>query len=664
VLAEGMLFSNARIAMNDVYVTAFIVLAAALFTGFLQGRWRSAWQLVLGLPVVGVLLGLALASKWVAAYAIGGFVLLVLLRSSLGRLIALAGMIGLTAVLGAAAIRPADVPDPNRNWLFLLVLVGLTLLLAAAIVRRPVRFSHQELRFSVLGPAVAGALLVAVGLLPVGVTSGPVATDRMQLLGGALLLVAALAYLVAWIAGRLGLGPLARRHPLGPGVPVPEPPPAGWQLPGWRLGLPWMYALACLVIVPIVVYVVSYAPWVDLGNRFWDGYPADHNGQTLWQLTISMYEYHDNLREPHAASSPWWAWPLDLKPVWFYQEGFANDTTGVIYDGGNLVVFWVGIGAMIWAAVMAWARRSLSLSVVVVLFAAMWLPWSRIDRATFQYHVYTSLPFTVLALAYLLAELWHGPSRSGWLVARASAAAAILGAPLLWLLRQPLCTLANVAEANANAEACGVSVSRDVAVSGQAFVTVLVIAVGAGAAIWLSRALAAPTGRRGARRILRDPTLALVLVAVATLAGVAAARALFPSDQVIEARVGAEPLALVALVLLGAPAILVLRARDPRRLALGIAGAAVVMFLIWYPNLTGLPMPDAFANLYQGLLPTWNYSFQFAVNRDPPVSGPLVDLGSVIVGLITLAFVAGVMGAARAWRTGRTVRAMEVRQPG
>ena len=42
-------------------------------------------------PIVGVLLGLALASKWVAAYAIGGFVLLVLLRSALGRVIALAG---------------------------------------------------------------------------------------------------------------------------------------------------------------------------------------------------------------------------------------------------------------------------------------------------------------------------------------------------------------------------------------------------------------------------------------------------------------------------------------------------------------------------------------------------------------------------------------------
>ena len=31
VVAEGMLFANARIAMNDVYVTTFLVLAALLF---------------------------------------------------------------------------------------------------------------------------------------------------------------------------------------------------------------------------------------------------------------------------------------------------------------------------------------------------------------------------------------------------------------------------------------------------------------------------------------------------------------------------------------------------------------------------------------------------------------------------------------------------------
>ena len=156
------------------------------------------------------------------------------------------------------------------------------------------------------------------------------------------------------------------------------------------MGLPWLLALGCLAAIPIVVYVISYLPWVDLGNQLWRGFPAGHGGQDLWSLTLQMYRYHDDLRVPHAASSPWWAWPLNLKPVWYYQDSFADGTTGEIYDAGNLVVFWMGMPALLFAAVAAWRRRSLALTVIVLLFLVMWLPWARIDRATFQYHYYTA----------------------------------------------------------------------------------------------------------------------------------------------------------------------------------------------------------------------------------------------------------------------------------
>ena len=116
-----MLFANSRIAMNDVYVTGFLIMAATLFVPVWLGSWRDAggrsW---LVMPIVGVLLGLALASKWVAAYAIGGFVLLILLRSAARPVIALLGMVGLTAVArGASPSGPSQGDDPHRNWPFL-----------------------------------------------------------------------------------------------------------------------------------------------------------------------------------------------------------------------------------------------------------------------------------------------------------------------------------------------------------------------------------------------------------------------------------------------------------------------------------------------------------------------------------------------------------------
>ena len=79
------------------------------------------------------------------------------------------------------------------------------------------------------------------------------------------------------------------------------------------------------------------------------------------------------------------------------------------------------------------------LALILIGFLAQWVSWARIDRAAFQYHYYTSLPFVIIALAYFVAEVWHGASRRTWLLARVAAAVGVMGPVILWLLRLPLC---------------------------------------------------------------------------------------------------------------------------------------------------------------------------------------------------------------------------------
>ena len=410
--------------------------------------------------------------------------------------------------------------------------------------------------------------------------------------------------------------------------------------------------------MPLGVYILTYAPWVELGNQWGlplvgslPGLPdSADGGRTLGALTESMYQYHDNLRAEHAASSPWWAWPLDLKPVWFFQERYAGSTTGLIYDTGNLVIFWMGIAGMGFSAWMAWRRRSLALGLVVVMWAALWLPWARIDRATFQYHVYASLPFMLLALSYFLAELWHGPGARTWFLARVAAALAIVAVPLLWLLRTPLCILAGTAVAHPTGVACSSEVTRTAQLS-EAGVTALVL-LGAGAAFvgYLSW-----RGARAAAHAPRDDRgqgiwlVAIVIVALATLGAVVAAMVLLDSSVTTSLALSSDVLALMGLVVLAVPAWLTIRARDPRRFVLGVLAAAVLWLLLWYPNISGLPLPSEFASMYQGLLPTWNWDFQFSVNTDPASDGGVLDSGTFVIGAITLVFVLVVAAAARAW---------------
>jgi hypothetical protein len=665
-LLDGMFFANARIAMNDTYEALFIVAAITVFAALYLGRWRGRSALLFGLPLLGVLLGLALATKWVGLYAIGAVVLLVLLRSALGRLIALAAMVGMSGILGYLAISHApEVLAPQTNYLFLLLMAALTFLLAAAIVIRPVRFTLEEVRFGVGAPLVLGAALgfaamILGGSLP---AEGLITREVLLAAGFGLVLLSGLFYLAVSVGRRLGVGPLAA--PAGPDdsralLPPPSEPPDGWLLPGAGLGAPFAWALVCLTVIPLVVYVASYIPWLALGNQLVAGFPPGNTGQTFIDLQRSMYEYHDNLRATHAASSPWWAWPLNLKPVWFQQGGYANDTASSIYDTGNLVLFWLSIPAAAWAAWQAWRRRSLALTLVVIAAACLWLPWTRIDRATFQYHYFTALPFVFLALAYFLAELWHGPSGRTWVLARVAAAVALLGPPLLWLLKAPLCALAGTARVAPNSQACG-SVVGSLVVTERVAATVLILAIGAGALLWQLRLHEGDGGEAGGSSRTRGLWRSgwLLLTAALTLVALVVAQARFGETPVISSQLGnVGPLLIAAVVgvLLLAPAWLILGARDPRRFVVGAVVAAGLWFVVFYPNISALPLPGLIVNSFQGLLPTWIYDLQFAVNTDPPASVPLLGRDAILLtGMIGVATLA-VMYATWTWRLELAVR--------
>ncbi|MGI8928192.1 MAG: phospholipid carrier-dependent glycosyltransferase [Candidatus Limnocylindrales bacterium] len=657
VLADGMFFANSRIAMNDTYVAFFIVAAFTLFVPLWLGRWRNRLAIVTGLAAVGLLLGLALSSKWVGAYAIGGIGLLILFRSALGRAIALVSMVGITALLGYIAITPnPDVASPQLNFPFLALMIGLTVLLAVAMVLRPIRMTREELRLVVLAPIVPGLGLVAFGLYRLATTDpslieGQTLTPTRLLTFGMALVALGVAVLVLlWLVGRYGYGPMARHDRIDPDrEPASPPAERGWLRPGSGfLGLPWLLGLAAITVIPVVVYLLHYIPWINMGNQWFTGYPAGNTGQSLLDLQKSMYDYHNYLRATHPASSPWWAWPFDLKPVWFEQRGYAGGTTAVIYDTGNLVIFWLAIPAVLWLAYMAWKRRSLPLTVVAIAIASLWLPWARIDRATFQYHIFTTLPFSFMAVAYFLAELWHGPSKRTWALARAAAALAVIGAPLLWLLRLPLCGIARTESVNAGTEVCA-ALSRQLVLTDGQMIGVLLAVGGLIAAAFTYSMTRTPTFVSTGRSLLVPASFGVAVVGVAIIV----VGAVIPGRPVFQAPVQAELPALAALVLLMIPAYFVLRATDPRRFVVGALAAAVVWFVTFYPNIGSLPVPTPLSQIHLGLLPTWNWGFQFGVNLDEPnrATPDAMGVGMLAVAVIGLCIAA--IYAARAWREAR-----------
>jgi hypothetical protein len=684
-LADGMLFAQSRIGMNDSYVGLGIVATYVVFAALWlhAGNSRRHWlAFALGLPLMGVLLGFALASKWVAVYAIGGMGILILARSALGRVLLLSGLILLSTATVYVAISVAE-GQSGGNYVYLGIMVALILIAVLANVLHPIRWTTEELRFAIGAPIVLGGLAVLYGLrqgdAAVPITLGPVSATPIEL-GFACFVGAAGLYSLFVVLGRLGFGPMAPLPMPDDAAALLDPPaeaPAGWLRLGAGFGLPAAWMVACLVILPVALYVLAYVPWaMDGDNRLWDSFsllgvqipswPPGHDGTGLHillstdgeNLTTKMYDYHNNLSSAHPASSPWWAWAFDLKPVWFYEEGFAGGTSASIYDAGNLVAWWLAVPALGFTCWQAFKRRSPALALVAIGFAVQWLSWSRIDRAAFQYHYYTALPFLFLALAYFLAELWHGPSRRTWLLARLAAGAAVLGPFLLWLFHRPLCAIVRVTDINASSQACPTLIP-DVTITPRA--VAIAIVVGVGVLLLLRELLAVAdegTDGGGGPRWTR----AGVIAVGTTLAFVLASTVLNDVEGLPLTNIPVEPIALIVLLALSPVAAYVATARDSRRFVAGALGAMGFWFVLWYPNIAALPLPSAIHNAYQGFLPTYLYPFHFWVLQGTrPVAPPLFALGPAIL-LIALVAMAVVVGySAWSWRIALAERERDAR---
>ncbi len=535
-VVDGMLFAQSRIAMNDTYVGGFLLLAYLIFAVLWLQVWKNRLVFWLGMPALGVVLGLALVSKWVAFYAIASIGVLILIRSALGRLVTILALVAGTGVLGwqalaemqyapgtgnvpltlalvaagvvvaalgtarvvatrlvpdkivvgsaaglaAAAllgaalfVSPGPVDNGAPNYTFFVIMLAITCIAAAANAYLPVAWTREELYFAVASPCafgLAGPFVLALLFVPFGFPFDFVAIGRVALEAGAVgVAVGVAAGVTFWVAGRYGFGPLAappRAGCMASFADPPSPAPGGWLRLGSGFGVPAAWTMFCVAVLPFLVYIVLYIPWSmpwqqettasgplpviacwNVSSQTYtcdQAWPAGHTGGNLWDLTVEMYNYHNNLRSPHAASSPWWAWPLDLKPVWFESGGNVPGMFSWIHDGGNPALWWMAIAGIAFVTWQALKRRNLGLGLIAVAFFWQWLSWARIDRAAFEYHFYTALPFFLLALAYFMAELWHGPSRLTWLLARVAGAGALLLPGVLWLLKPGLCGLARV----------------------------------------------------------------------------------------------------------------------------------------------------------------------------------------------------------------------------
>ena len=212
----------------------------------------------------------------------------------------------------------------------------------------------------------------------------------------------------------------------------------------------------------------------------------------------------------------------------------------------------------------------------------------------------------------------------------------------MWLLKDPLCDLARVNTADYFGNTiCGTG-TGDVIIEIRMFLIGLVLV-----AALVALALILWRLERRQRAGIEDRYWIVQLLVPVGIAGVLLVwlGQSASNDSLFQVAVPSDFMAIVMLALGIFLAVVVVLARNPRRFVLGVCIFAVVAFVALYPNLSALPMPNAILGIYNAILPTWFYGFQFSVNLQ---EGNPVTLTSGLPLVLAALLVAGIAAWA-AW---------------
>ena len=184
-----------------------------------------------------------------------------------------------------------------------------------------------------------------------------------------------------------------------------------------RIGLTCLLCVGFFGVIPCLIYALSFIPHLAPGGQV--------TLQRIIQAQINMFNYHSTpgLGMDHPFYSPWWQWPLMLKPMWFVQDGYEPaGYASTIVSMGNPWIFYMGAlatAAMLLLLIFRLTRgiavgRELTPDredsravpwILALCFLVQYLPWVLVPRGTYIYHYFASVPFIIMITVWWMERL-------------------------------------------------------------------------------------------------------------------------------------------------------------------------------------------------------------------------------------------------------------------
>lgn len=168
-----------------------------------------------------------------------------------------------------------------------------------------------------------------------------------------------------------------------------------------RIILTMLLCVIFFIIIPCTIYYLSYVPYMEV--------PGAKKGLDLvLSYQKQMFDYHSKLKATHAFSSPWYEWPIIYKPTWFYSgSDVANGYASTIVTMGNPAIWWTGIPAFFTAVYVAYKKKDKKMALIFAAIVFQYMPWVLVPRITWIYHYFSTVPFIIICIVYVMKELYE-----------------------------------------------------------------------------------------------------------------------------------------------------------------------------------------------------------------------------------------------------------------
>lgn len=165
----------------------------------------------------------------------------------------------------------------------------------------------------------------------------------------------------------------------------------------WRQGRHWRYLSAGLGVAALAYLLVFGLHFILVGGK-----------PDLLTTHRLMLRHHTSITTHHAYESPWWNWPLQIRPFVYTNDPGAAGQRRVIADLGNPLLWWLSLIAAVATVIRRWRDPAVRLTLIALV--SLWLPFVLIRRPMFSYHLLLAAPFFWL-LALIGWNAWMTTTR-------------------------------------------------------------------------------------------------------------------------------------------------------------------------------------------------------------------------------------------------------------